>query len=80
MFYTYDLEKYRDELRGFYLDIEKEAPGPLLMTSEEVVDAIMNIENIKEQYSDVYEEFYQKFCSWNDGKATERVFKKVFLK
>ena len=80
LFYTYDLEKYRDELRGFYLDIEKEAPGPLLMTSEEVVDAIMNIENIKEQYSDVYEEFYQKFCSWNDGKATERVFKKVFLK
>lgn len=80
LFYTYDLEKYRDELRGFYLDIEKEAPGPLLMTSEEVVDAIINIEDIKQQYSNVYEEFYQKFCSWNDGKATERVFEKVFLK
>ena len=28
----YDLEKYRDVLRGFYLDIEKELPGPILKT------------------------------------------------
>lgn len=79
LFYTYDLEKYRDTLRGFYLDIEKEAPGPLLMTSEEVVDAILNIEKIKEEYSNVYDKFYKRFCSWHDGKSTEKVFKKVFL-
>ena len=28
LFYTYDLDKYRDMLRGFYLDIEKDVPGP----------------------------------------------------
>ena len=79
LFYTYDLEKYRDTLRGFYLDIEKEAPGPLLMTSEEVVDAILNIDKVKEEFSEVYDEFYQRFCSWHDGRSTEKIFKKVFL-
>jgi len=79
LFYTYDLEKYRDTLKGFYLDIEKEAPGPLLMTSEEVVNAILHIDEIKEEFSEIYDEFYRRFCSWHDGKATEKVFKKVFL-
>ena len=30
LYYMYDLEKYRDVLRGFYLDVEKELPGPIL--------------------------------------------------
>ena len=32
LFFTYDINKYRDTLRGFYMDFEKEAPGPLLKT------------------------------------------------
>lgn len=35
LFFTYDLDEYRDKLRGFNIDIEKEAPGPLLYTSDE---------------------------------------------
>ena len=37
VFFTYDLERYRDHVRGFYFDFGAEAPGPLLRTSEEVV-------------------------------------------
>ena len=37
LYYTYDLDKYRDVLRGFYLDMEKDLPGPLLLTNDEVV-------------------------------------------
>ena len=33
LFFTYDLEDYRDNLRGFYFDFEAEVPGPLLATS-----------------------------------------------
>lgn len=40
LFYTYDLDKYEQELRGFYIDIYSEVPGPLLKTTEEVIDAI----------------------------------------
>ena len=32
LFFTYDLEHYRDALRGFYFDFER-MPGPLLRTS-----------------------------------------------
>ncbi|MDF2542708.1 MAG: hypothetical protein K0S47_2426 [Herbinix sp.] len=54
LFFTYDLEKYRDVLRGFYIDIEKEVPGPLVFTTEEVADAILNINTIEKQYRDRY--------------------------
>ena len=29
-FYMYDLESYRDELRGFYLDVYKDLPGQII--------------------------------------------------
>lgn len=58
LFYTYDIEKYKNQLRGFYIDMNTEVPGPLLYTSEEVVDAILNIDQINEEYKERYEEFY----------------------
>lgn len=78
LFYTYDLEKYRDTLRGFYIDIEKEVPGPLLKTTEEVIDSIQNIEQLQTEYKDKYDEFYKRFCDWDDGNASERTVKAVF--
>lgn len=78
LFFTYDLEKYRDILRGFYLDIEREVPGPLLYTTEEVIDAIDNIDRISKEYEQRYDEFYQRFCIWEDGHASEKVIKLVF--
>jgi CDP-glycerol glycerophosphotransferase len=78
LFFTYDLEKYRDVLRGFYFDIEREVPGPLVFTSEEVIDTIRNIEEISKQYSQRYDEFYHRFCEWEDGHASEKVVKSVF--
>lgn len=79
LFFTFDLEKYRDKLRGFYLDIETELPGPLLKTSDEVLNAIKNIEQVKEEYARKYEIFYDRFCSWENGTASEQTVKRVFL-
>lgn len=78
LFYTYDLEKYRDMLRGFYLDIEREMPGPLLFTQEEVIAAIKDISDIEERYQDKYEEFYERFCHVDDGNASKRIVERVF--
>ena len=47
LFFTYDLELYRDNLRGLYIDFEKEAPGPLLRTTEEIVEVVENIDKYK---------------------------------
>ena len=78
LFYTYDIEKYRDILRGFYIDINKEVPGPLLYTSDEVIDAIQNIDKITEDYKERYDEFYERFCSVDDGNASKRTVERVF--
>ena len=78
LFFTYDLEKYRDILHGFYLDIQKDVPGPLLRTNDEVIDAIKNIEEIEQQYKEKYNEFYNKFCCFDDGHAAERLVNMIF--
>ena len=80
LFYAYDFEKYRDVLHGFYLDMEKDLPGPILYTNDEVVDAIKNIDKITEQYKERYEEFYNRFCCIDDGHAAQRVVETVFGK
>lgn len=79
LFYTYDLDKYKNMLRGFYIDIEKEVPGPLLFTTEEVCDAIQHIEEINEKYAQRYDEFYERFCSLDDGNASKRIVERVFF-
>lgn len=80
LFFTYDLEKYRDVLRGFYFDIEKEVPGPLVFTTEEVVEAVHNVKSIQIEYKQRYDDFYGRFCEWEDGHAAQKVVESVFSK
>lgn len=72
LFFTYDIDKYRNTLRGFYIDMENEVPGPLLKTTDEVIDTIKNINDMNEKYKDRYDLFYNRFCEWDDGNASER--------
>lgn len=78
LFYMYDLEKYRDVLRGFYIDIEEELPGPILTTTEELIDAFGNVDQLQQQYQEKYDAFYEKFCFWEDGQASRKVANEVF--
>ncbi len=77
LFFTYDLERYRDQLRGFYFDFEAEAPGPLLRTSDEVVGALRDIDQTARSYQPAYEAFSAKFCALDDGWAAARVVDRV---
>lgn len=78
LFYTYDIDKYRDVLRGFYIDMEKELPGPLVYSTKEVIEQIKNIDEMTQKYAQRYEEFYQRFCSIDDGQASKRACEAVF--
>ena len=78
LFYTYDLDKYSNLLRGFYLDIHNDVPGPLLFTTSEVIDAIENIDDVSRQYSEKYDEFYNRFCYIDDGNASKRIVEKIW--
>lgn len=79
LFFTYDIAKYRDTLRGFYFDIEKEVPGPLLFTTDEIIDSIKNIDDVTVAYKEKYEQFYEKFCSLEDGTSSKKVADIVFF-
>jgi CDP-glycerol glycerophosphotransferase len=78
LFFTYDLDRYQDEIRGFYLDYVETVPGPLLRTSDEVVDALRDIESVRTRYAGRYAEFVAKFCELDDGQASARVVDRVF--
>ncbi|MEK5524015.1 bifunctional glycosyltransferase/CDP-glycerol:glycerophosphate glycerophosphotransferase [Heyndrickxia sp. FSL W8-0423] len=80
LFFTYDLEKYRDTLRGFYIDMENDIPGPMLKTTEEIISAIKKIELVENEYKRKYDDFYKKFCEWDNGKATENIVAHIFNK
>lgn len=76
--FTYDLEHYRDDLRGFYFDLAEIAPGPLLTTSDQVLAAVAGLGERPWEPSARYNRFRERFCSLEDGSATERVLQLFF--
>jgi CDP-glycerol glycerophosphotransferase len=78
LFFTYDLEHYRDTLRGFYFDLHQHAPGPLLRTTGEVLEALSDLEAVRSAYAPAYQAFRERFCHLDDGAATARVVDRYF--
>ncbi|KJJ40905.1 CDP-glycerol:glycerophosphate glycerophosphotransferase [Bacillus subtilis] len=76
IFYTYDLEMYRDKLRGFYFDFEQNAPGEIVVNKE---DLYLKLKNIIQMGSlpNEYNQFYDEFCSIEDGFAAKRVIERI---
>ncbi|MFF3031565.1 CDP-glycerol glycerophosphotransferase family protein [Streptomyces rubiginosohelvolus] len=73
LFHTYDLEHYRDTVRGFCLDFETRAPGPLLVTTDEVAQALRDTGASAARHADAYESFRRDYCDLDDGGAAARV-------
>ncbi|GAA2254863.1 hypothetical protein GCM10010430_43280 [Kitasatospora cystarginea] len=73
LFFTHDLAHYRDDLRGFYFDFEAEAPGPLLATSGQLIDALGRVDALADEHADRYAAFRERYCHLDDGRAAGRV-------
>lgn len=73
LFYTWDLDDYRDRVRGMYFDLTDNPPGPICRTSVEVFDALANLPDVQQEYAAAYGDFRQRFCAWEDGYAAARV-------
>lgn len=71
LFYTYDLEKYKNELRGFYFDLTQEAPGPIAITTKELIDQIQSYR--MEEHQVRYDAFVRKYNHADDGTASKQV-------
>jgi CDP-glycerol glycerophosphotransferase len=77
LYYMYDLETYKDRLRGFYMG-EGELPGPISQTQEELTKDIRRLPEIAKEYAERIVSFRAKFCPLDDGHASERVVSRVF--
>ncbi len=74
LFFAYDLEDY-DDWRGFYYDYDEMTPGPVVRTTDEVIDFIAHAD---ERYDrELMASFRYKFMSACDGHATERIARTV---
>ena len=79
-FFVYDIEDYRDNLRGFYLDFEEEAPGPLFTTTEQIISELKAMSEAPYKLHPNFSAFYEKFCSLEDGEASKRVVETLLQK
>ncbi len=77
LFHTYDLEHYRDTVRGFYLDFETRAPGPLLASTADVVAALRDLDSVTARHAPAYASFRKEYCDLDDGRAAARVAERL---
>lgn len=73
-FYMYDLDSYRDELRGFYLDIYQDLPGKVIENEDSLLEKISQ----SEFDYDKLKLFNQRFNNHEDGNASKRVLDILF--
>lgn len=73
-FYMYDLENYRDELRGFYIDIDKDLPGDIFEDEKAMLETIKANKFDYERLN----EFSKYFNSNEDGMAAKKILDVVY--
>ena len=69
VFFTYDLEDYLANERGFYYDFKTTVPGPIVFTSDELIDVIKNERFDKSKIS----EFVKTQFDEIDGRSSQRI-------
>ncbi|MEC1544807.1 CDP-glycerol glycerophosphotransferase family protein [Bacillus halotolerans] len=78
LFFAYDYNLYKEEIRGFYLDMKKDLPGPIVESSEELLNSIKNIKQVEIEYKSTYDQFVKKYCEIEDGNSARKIIEEVF--
>ena len=73
--FTPDLDRYADELRGFYFDVTTDAPGPVVASRDALLDAIdaSSSGTLPSQRA----AWRERFTPLDDGRAGERVVARI---
>ena len=72
IFFAPDLDRYAGELRGAYFSLPDYAPGPVLESTDQVIDAVRDLDQVHRTYAKRYAAWQQKFNYLDDGHAAER--------
>ncbi|MFG2517284.1 CDP-glycerol glycerophosphotransferase family protein [Streptomyces sp. NPDC048584] len=73
-----DWETYRTT-RGVYFDLMAEAPGPVARTQDELTGILTTDAWRDDSAAKARAAFRRRFCEYDDGRAAERVVRRVFL-
>ncbi|MGW4107402.1 CDP-glycerol glycerophosphotransferase family protein, partial [Streptomyces sp. NPDC004976] len=73
-----DWETYRTT-RGVYFDLMADAPGPVARTQDELTGILTTDAWHDESAAKARAAFRRRFCEYDDGRAAERVVRRVFL-
>nr|WP_318539434.1 bifunctional glycosyltransferase family 2 protein/CDP-glycerol:glycerophosphate glycerophosphotransferase [Terribacillus saccharophilus] len=73
IFFTYDYQYYKNDLRGMYLDFEKEAPGPMFEKTSDIVDYIQHIDQRRALFAEKEQLFFERYAKFETGNAAKQV-------
>ncbi|AOR33969.1 glycosyl transferase family A [Streptomyces fodineus] len=76
--YADDWDVYR-ETRGVYFDLMAEPPGPVARTPEELAAVFRDGSYAGAEAAALRAAFRERFCEFDDGRAAERVVRRVLL-
>ncbi|WP_369214170.1 bifunctional glycosyltransferase/CDP-glycerol:glycerophosphate glycerophosphotransferase [Streptomyces flavofungini] len=76
--YADDWETYA-KTRGVYFDLMAEAPGHVARTQDELTELLLSDAWRDEASTKARKAFRRRFCEYDDGRAAERVVRRVFL-
>lgn len=78
IFHVPDMDDYRDSVRGVYFDLSEVAPGPVLATQDEVLEAIRTMQDDVPAYAERYRVWQDRFNALDDGESAKRVMRRLF--
>ncbi|MGV9898080.1 CDP-glycerol glycerophosphotransferase family protein, partial [Streptomyces tendae] len=76
--YAEDWDVYR-ETRGVYFDLMAAPPGPVARTPEELARVFADGTHAGPESTALRAAFRERFCAFDDGRAAERVVRRVLL-
>ena len=79
-FYMYDLKEYKEDLRGFYLNIYKDLPGEIIEDENKLLNEIKNYNLYLEKNISKLEEFNLIYNNFQDGNCSKKVAEILFKK
>jgi len=75
IFYSYDIDDYVDE-RGFWVNYKENMPGPVVLTTDEIVTCIVNddFDLLK------VKKFADEWNTYSTGQSTESLINAIYNK
>lgn len=80
LFFAYDYEKYATDIRGTYFDLKEKAPGPVVATADELLQALAAFEEADVKYAQARQRFLAEFGEYDRGDAARQIVEKFFTR